>query len=143
MTIENFYKELDILPGIFLYALWKYHKRVRTVLASDITEFRRSGAHGIITGLRCTELSSSKTPLWLDKYMESIVITTQCPHMLDFTGLHIAMVQHIKNKAKRASCKCASIPSQTIRQFWTALVSVTKGSLEKVIVVDMQSRLEC
>jgi hypothetical protein len=143
MTIENFCKKLDIVPGDFLYALWKYHKRVRAILASDIAKFRRSGAHGTITGLRCAELSSSKTPLWLDQYMESIAMTAQCPHNLDFTELHIAMVQHIKYKAKKSSCKCASIPGQTIRRFWTALMSVIKGSLKKVIVVDMQSRLEC
>ena len=141
MTIEMFYEKLDIVPGTFLHALWKYHRRVRAILASDIAEFRRSGAHGTITGLRCIKLSSSKTPLWLDQYMESIAITAQCPHNLDFTGLHIALVQHIKYKAKNSSCKCASIPGQTIRQFWTALVSVIKGSFKKVIVVDMRSYL--
>jgi len=50
--------------------VWKYHERVRAVLASDLVEFRESGAHGTITGLKCTELSSSEIPLWLDEYME-------------------------------------------------------------------------
>jgi hypothetical protein len=138
MTIEDFDNKLDIMPGASLYELWKYHERVRAVLASDLAEFRESGACGTITGLQCINFSSSKIPRWLDRYMESVAIT---PHLLDFAELYIAMAHHLKGKTKMSKCKCASIPSQTIRQFWEALVSVVHGSFEKVIVVDMQSCL--
>jgi hypothetical protein len=40
MTIEDFDNKLDIMPGASLYELWKYHERVRAILASDLTEFR-------------------------------------------------------------------------------------------------------
>jgi hypothetical protein len=138
MTIEDFDNKLDIMPGASLYELWKYHERFRAVFASDLAEFMESGARGTITGLRCAELSSSKIPLWLDWYMESMATT---PHLFDFAELYIAMAHHFKDKSKKSRCKCASIPGQTIRQFWEALVSVVHGSFEKVIVVDMQSCL--
>ncbi|KAH9989327.1 hypothetical protein BJV77DRAFT_687924 [Russula vinacea] len=41
------------------------------------------------------------------------------------------MARHIKDKAQDVKCECASIPSQTIREFWKALASVIDGSLEK------------
>ncbi|KAF8472363.1 hypothetical protein DFH94DRAFT_655652, partial [Russula ochroleuca] len=44
MTIEVFDNKLDIVPGASLHELWKYHERVRAVLASDLTEFRTSCA---------------------------------------------------------------------------------------------------
>ena len=140
MTIEDYVNRLDIMPGASLYELWKYHERVRAILASDLAEFRESGARSTTTGFPCTELNSSKTPRWLDQYMESIAIA---PHLLDFPELYIAMARHFKDEAKKkkSSCKCASTPSQTIRRFWEALVSVVQGSFKKVIVVDMQSCL--
>ena len=139
MAIEDFVDKLDIMPGASLYELWKYYERVRAVLASDLAEFRESGARRTITDLQCTELSSSKIPRWLDRYMESIAIT---PHLFDFAEFYIAMAHHLKDKTKKSSCKCASIPSRSIRQFWEALVSVVHGSFEKVIVVDLQSCVE-
>jgi hypothetical protein len=138
MAIEDFDDRLDIMSGASLYELWKYHERVRAVFASDLAEFRESGAHSTITGLKCTELSSSETPRWLDQYMQSMATT---PHLFDFAELYSAMAHHLEDKSKRSTCKCASIPSQTIRQFWEALVSVVDDSFEKVIVVDMQSCL--
>ena len=140
MTIEDLDNKSDIVPGASLYELWKYHERVRAILASDLAEFRESGARGTITGLSCTKLSAYNTPRWLDRHIESIAIT---PHLLDFAELYTAMARHVKEMAKNSSCKCASIPSQIMRQFWEALVSVVHNGFEKVIVVDsdMQSRL--
>ena len=135
IAIEDFGGKLDIMPGASLYELWKYLERFRAVLASDLVEFRESGAHGTITGLKCTELSSSEIPLWLDEYMESMALT---PHLFDFAELYVAMAFHLKDDSEWSTCECASIPSQTIRQFWEALVSVVDGSFEKVIVVVLQ-----
>src|SRR6266849_1595765 len=137
MAIEDFDDKLDIMPGASLYELWKYHERVQAVLESDLTEFRESGARGTITDLKCAQLSSSNIPRWLDQYMESMAIT---PHLFDFAELYIAMAHHFDDMTIESSCECqcTSIPSQTIRQFWEALVSVVHGSFEKVTVVDMQ-----
>jgi hypothetical protein len=131
MTIENFYNKLDIMPGAFLYRLWKYRESVRAILASDLTEFRATRACGTITGLRCTELSSSQIPNWLDRYITSI---GKAPNLFDTAEFNIALARHTKDKANEKSCECTSIPSQTIREFWEALASVVHGSFEKVSV---------
>ena len=141
VTIEDFDNKLDIMPGASLHELWKYHERVRTILASDLTGFRVSRARGTITGIRCTELNSSQIPNWLDQYIESI---GNSPNLFDFTELNIAMVRHTKDKANEPGCECASIPGWMIRNFWEALSSVVDGSFEKVSVVDVQKNyLEC
>ena len=129
VTIEDFENKLDIMPGASLHELWKYQERVRTILASDLTDFRVSRARGTITGIRCTELSSFQIPNWLDQYIESI---GNSPNLFDFTELNIAMVRHTKDKANVPGCECASIPGWMIRNFWEALSSVVDGSFEKV-----------
>ena len=131
MTIEEFDAKLDIMPGAFLYELWKYYKEVRAILASDLTEFRESGARGTLTGLRCAELSASQIPRWLDQYIDSI---GKSLNLFDTAELSIVMARHTKNNSKSRNCECASIRSQTIRDFWTALASVIHGSFEKVSV---------
>ena len=138
MAIEDFDNDLDIMSGASLYELWKYHERLRAILASDLTEFRTSRARGTIPGLHCTELSSSQIPSWLDQYIESIGKT---PGLFDPAELNIAMARHIRDKGHNIinDCECAFIPSQTIRDFWMALASVVDGSFGKVSTVDVQS----
>jgi hypothetical protein len=132
VTIENFDNKLEIMPGAVLYELWKYYEEVRAILASDLTEFRESGAHGTITSLRCTGLSASQIPSWLDQFIDSI---GKSLNLFDAAELSIVMARHIKNYANMYNCECASIHSQTIRDFWAALSSVIHGSFEKVCVV--------
>ena len=134
MTIEDLGNKLDTMSGASLYELWKYYKKVQDVLASDLTEFRKSCANGTITDLSCNELSSSKIPSWLDQYIESVGKT---PNLFDSAQLNIAMARHLTSKEStkdedNAGCKCASITSQTISDFWEALVSVVDGSFERV-----------
>jgi BTB/POZ domain len=132
MTIEDLGDKLNVVSGASLYELWKYHERVRAILSSDLTEFRRTCANGTIAGLVCTELGSSHVPRWLDQYIESIGNT---PSQFDSAELNIAIARHIKDKAKDVKCECASIPSQTMRDFWKALGSVVDGSFEKVWLI--------
>ena len=139
MTTEVFDNKFDIMPSAFLYELWKYHERVRDILVSDLTEFRESCARDTITDLRCTELSSSQIPIWLDRYIESIGIF---PNLFDYAEFNISIARHAKDKAGDVNCKCASIPSQTIRDFWEALGSVVNGSFEKVGAVDILNRID-
>ena len=136
MTIEDFENKLDIIPGASLYELWKYYEEVRDILASDLTEFRRTCAHGTITDLRCTELSASQIPSWLHLYIKSIGNT---PNLFDSFELNMALSRHIRDKVYDHSCECASIPGHTIRDFWEALESVINGSFEKVSMVDIPS----
>jgi hypothetical protein len=137
MTIEDFDNKLDIMPGASLYELWKYHERVRGILASDLAEFRESGARGTMTDLRCTELSSSQIPSWVDQYIVSI---GNAPNLFDPLELNIAMTRHMKNGGN-GGCECGSISSQTIHEFWEALVSVVHDCFKKVSVVDVPSCL--
>jgi hypothetical protein len=140
MTIEDFDHKLETMPGASLYELWKYHERVRAILASDLTKFRVSASHGTISGLRCTDLSSSQIPSWLDDYIESI---GKSPNLFDSAEFNIVLANHTKEKATEASCNCASIPSQTIRDIWEALASVVHGSFEKVCAVEIPSCFGC
>ena len=135
MFIEDFDNNLDIMPGASLYELWKYHQSVRAILASDLAEFRTYCAGGTITGLRCTELSSSQIPSWLDRYIESI---GENPSLFDSTEFSIAMARHVKDKANEPGCKCATIPNYTMREFWEALAFVVDGSFNKVSDVDVE-----
>ena len=137
MTIEDFDNKLDIIPGASLYELWNYHERVRAILASDLAEFRESGARGTMTGLRCTELSSSHIPSWVDQY---IVSMGNAPNLFDPLELNIAMTRHIKNGVN-SGCECGSISSQTMHEFWEALVSVVHDCFKKVSLVDVSSCL--
>jgi hypothetical protein len=46
------------------------------------------------------------------------------------------MARHVKDKANELGCKCASIPSYIMRNFWEALVSVVDGGFDKVSGID-------
>jgi hypothetical protein len=129
MTIEELEDTLDIMPGAALYELWKYHKRARTILATDLTEFSQSSARGTLLGLRCTEFSSSLIPRWLDDYIESIGET---PNRFDLVEFNTALARHIRDRANDQRCTCASITSHTIRTFWIALAAAVHDSMEKV-----------
>ena len=135
MTIEDLDNKLDIMPGASLYELWKYHERVRVALQSDLTEFRESGARGTMTSLCCTELSSSQIPSWVDRYIVSL---GNAPNLFDPLEFNIAMTRHIMNGGSRG-CGCGSISSQTIHEFWEALVSVVHDCFEIVSVIDIPS----
>jgi hypothetical protein len=139
MTIEDFDNKLDIVPGASLYELWKYHERVRAILASDLAEFSESGARGTMTGLGCANLSSSQIPSWVDQYIVSIA---NAPNLFDPLELNIAMTRHITKWSYAYSCcECRSISSQTIHEFWEALVSVVHDCFKKVSVVGVPSCL--
>ena len=140
MTIEDFHTKLDIMPGASLYEIWKYNERVRAILASGLTEFRKSRARGTITGSCRTETSSYQIPSWLDHFIESI---GQAPNLFDFVEFNTARVCHLRNADGKELCECASIPSQTIRKFWEALTSVVHDSFENVSVIDVLSCLGC
>jgi hypothetical protein len=140
MTVENFDNMLDCMPGASLYELFRYYERVRAILASDLTEFMESAAHGTIGGTRCTARSSSQVPSWIDDYIESIGRT---PSRFDLVEFNTTTSRHIKATAAVNTCECASIPSQTVRKFWEALASVVHGSYDSVSVVDIPSCLGC
>ena len=133
IAFEDLGDKLGILSGTSLYELWKYKERVQTILGSDLVEFRESGAGGMLTDLRCFELSSSQIPCWVDRYIVSV---GNAPNLLDPFELNLAMTRHIMNTSGRDEvCECGSVSSQTMHEFWKALESVVNGSFEKVSVM--------
>jgi hypothetical protein len=133
MNIENLEDKLDMI-GASLYELWKYYEKVRSILVSDLTEFRTSGARGTLTGLNCVELSSSQIPCWLDDYIGSI---GDAINLFDFAEFNTALARHMEAESGNSGCKCVCISGQTIRNFWEALGSVIDGSFEKVCAIDI------
>lgn len=131
LNIENLEDSFDTMSGASLYELWKYSEKVRPILASDLEEFRTSGARGILTGLSCVELSSSQIPRWLDNYIASI---ENVPSLFDIFEFNTTRASHV---SQNNGCSCGSISSQTIRSFWEALASVLNRSFEKVSVIDV------
>ena len=137
MTIEDFENKLDIMSGASFYELWKYHKRVRAILASDLTEFRMSSAHGTLIGLNCELYSPHNIPHWLDQYIESV---GEAPNLFDLIEFNTVMARHLGNGGL---CQCATIPSQTIRNFWEALASIVHSGFEKARADDSSNILGC
>lgn len=135
MTPEDYDNKFDIIPRAPLFELWKYHEKSRANLASDLTAFKASSARGIMMGLNCRESSSHHLPSWLDQYIDSI---GNAPNQFDLVEFNIVMARHISES--KDGCRCASIPGQTIRSFWTALSSVVDGSYKKVSAVVVPSR---
>ena len=135
MTIED---KLDMVPGASLYELWNYYEKFRAILKLDLTEFKKSGARGTLTGLNCVEFSSSQIPRWLDKYIKSI---TSAPNFFDLIEFNTVLARHVNDESQNHRCKCVSIPTHTIRSFWEALTSVVYGSFEKVSIADVNKLL--
>ena len=131
MNIENLEEKLDIMSGASLYELWRYYESVRAVLRSDLTDFRTSGAGGTLADLRCTQLSPSQIPRWLDDYVASI---GDAPNLFDFIEFNTALARHLEVESSNpgCDCECVTMPSQTVRNFWGALATVVHGSFEKV-----------
>ena len=146
LCADDLDNKLDVVSGASLYELWKYHERVQTILTSDLTEFTASGARGTLSGLRCTELSSSQIPTWLHNYIMTIGMF---PHLFDSAEFNVVMARHIANRcktdetSKETSCGCASVPSQTIREFWEALASVVHNGFKKASSLDSPSYNGC
>jgi hypothetical protein len=129
MTTEDLVDKVDITPGT-LYELSKFHKRVRAILKSDLTEFKASHARGTLTGLRCLS-STSQFPRWLNRYIDSI---GENPNLSDPAEFNILFTLHVKD-LRGSKCACMTLPAQTIRDFWEASAAVVQGSFEKVNIV--------
>ncbi|KAI0248057.1 hypothetical protein BJV78DRAFT_1156806 [Lactifluus subvellereus] len=71
LTMEGLQDWLDVMSGVFLHELWKYHQRVRSNF--DLEESRTSHAHGTVVNSSCESLADSGIPSWLDHYIGSAV----------------------------------------------------------------------
>jgi hypothetical protein len=122
-TIENLEDELDAIPGIYLHELWRYYQTVQTHLTSDLAEFRTTGMP--VPTKPCGPNTTIGTPVWLDAYVASIA---ESPSLFDLSKFHLCLSLHIKQRG----CDCATIPSKTLRAFWTDLTIVVHSCMTKV-----------
>jgi hypothetical protein len=142
LTIEDLAKEekLDMMPGVFLHELWKYHQRVRSNLTSDLEEFRQSNALKILGDLSCNAPSPFITrPYWLHSYISDIG-RDRVPAFLDFTDFHMGLTKHITtsnlNRSTKGGCaSCSGITRKNMRKFWDALTATVYRSIAKVSVI--------
>ena len=137
MDIADFQDKLEMMSGRSLYELWTFYQNSRTILASDLMEFRTSTS-GVISALgdfRCSAPGSSQIPGWLDEYIKSI---GDAPHFFDFVELSMALARHMKSGS---GCSCESIPNQTMRNVWEALATVVHGSFKKVSEINVDEPL--
>ena len=137
MDLAEFQDKLDMMSGRPLYELWTFYRNSRTILASDLMEFRTStsGVSSALGDLRCSASGSSQVPGWLDEYIKSI---GDAPHFFDFVELSMALARHMRNGH---GCSCVSIPIQTMRNVWEALATVVHGSFEKVREINVNEPL--
>ncbi|KAH9020952.1 hypothetical protein EDB85DRAFT_442201 [Lactarius pseudohatsudake] len=128
MTIEDLEDKLDTMPGVPLYKLWKYRRRVLTTLSMALhtNEFFSSEVYRILhdANLACVELSGygehRRIPLWLDQYIDSV---GEDPTCVDITKFHLTLSSHVSSMG--SSCEeCTFIPHETICELWTALTTL-------------------
>ena len=132
VTLEDLDDQLEIMPGAFLYELWKYQQRVRGNLVLDLLNFRMTGARDALKGadLHCIKMSSLGIPSWLDEYIESLV---KSPAYFDLTKFHMALTRHTAFATIASRCpSCASITSEVIHTFWAAVTAVVHNSFGRV-----------
>ena len=128
LTIDNLDEKLEMMPGVFLHELWKYHQRVRANLTSDLEPFIASRAHTTFKGPCRTALAPSGVPSWLDDYISSI---GRSPSLFDLSVFHRALMAHIQSSSLRCFA-CATVPLASILELWAALSAVYRDSVTKV-----------
>jgi hypothetical protein len=134
LTIQDLAEEhqLDIMPGNFLYELWQYHQRVRSNLALDLDEFKKSTALTVRGDSICESLADSGLPHWLDSYISGIG-TARVPAFLDLADFHTKLIEHIERQ--KLDGGCASCSDMSGKEIWKALTAVVHGSIVKVRVI--------
>ena len=143
LIIEDLANEekLDMMPGAVLHELWKYHRRVRLNLTSDLREFMQSDALAILGDLNCnTTHPVGSRPYWLHSYISNIGMA-RVPALLDFTDFYTVLTKHIthqnsKSGKIRGGCaSCSGIPRKKMWEFWEVLTATVHRSITKVSVI--------
>ena len=137
MDIGDLEDKLDVMPGASLYELWNYYVEARYILGMNLLAFGRFDAGDTLGSLRCIKHSSSKFPSWIYDYIVSI---GREPKLFDLIEFTTALARHIGDEA-RDDCRCRSISSQSMRNFWDSLTSVVHSSLKKVSTTEIYERL--
>jgi hypothetical protein len=133
-SIQNLEEDLNIIPSVALYELWKYRQRVIENLGVSLsTESFRSELCQILSDADqdCDDTSAAGIPLWLDRYFDSVLEDPAC---VDLTIFHLSLSYHISLlPVSPDRCdRCSTISNETIREFWTALTATVHESARKV-----------
>jgi len=136
LTIQDLAEEnkLDMMPGSFLHELRKYHQRVRSNLALDLDEFKKSNAPTILGVSSCESTTDSGLPDWLDSYISSIG-TARVPALLDLADFYAKFFGHIEDLRPFGDCACSGMLGKKMRAIWEALTAVVHGSIAKVRLI--------
>jgi hypothetical protein len=131
LTIANLEDKLTIMPGAYLYELWKYHQRVQAKLRSDLPS---SGAGAELKGLKCSQhAANTGSPYWIELYTWSII---ESPTRFNIIEFQMALAQHIAGIGGTIQCaSCANIPVKVMHSFWTTLAAAVRRCMEEVSFV--------
>ena len=122
-TLEDLEDKLGATPLVDLHGLWKYHHRVRTYLADDLTAFKATGVPSEMYSQYCDDGALN----WLGEYFESIAESLA---LFDITEFHMFLSRHIRANG----CECTNIPGRAIRVFWMALTDVVHDCMTRVSI---------
>ena len=136
LTIESL--EPRVFPGAYLYALWKYHKRVQAQLLSDLS-WPGAPAPLVFNATFESTLKNCTKSTWVKTYVHSIIGS---PSLFDPIEFQMALARHTRKttycSTPVAGCSsCTNIPVETIRTFWTVLSAAVRCCMEKVSSVDV------
>ena len=130
LTIANLEDNLAIMPGAYLYELWKYHRRVHAKLRSDLPS---SGAGEELRGFKCSQHANTGNPYWIELYIWSILET---PTRFDLIEFQMALARHTAGIGGTIRCaSCTNIPVKVMHSFWTTLSAAVHRCMEEVSIV--------
>ena len=134
-TFPDLEKKLDMMPGALLYELWKYRERIRSNLASDLREIKRSDALAILGELKCgSESFTESIPSWLQSHISTI--GTDPVFFSDPTDFYMDLGDHRRPEwgSSRGCASCSDIPRDSIRELCETSKAVIHESISKVMV---------
>ncbi|KAI9450609.1 hypothetical protein BJY52DRAFT_1191701 [Lactarius psammicola] len=126
LTIETLEDKLAMMPGAYLYELWKYHRRVKAQLRLDLPS---SGADAALKGLKCSQIATNtNNPYWVELYIWSI---KDRPSRFDPIEFQMALARHTAGSGTKRCESCILIPVEKMRTFWTTLADIVHRCMEK------------
>ncbi|KAH9166770.1 hypothetical protein EDB89DRAFT_1891105 [Lactarius sanguifluus] len=129
LTIESLEDKLAVMPGAYLYELWKYHQRVQVQLRLDLPS---SGAGATLKGFNCSQFTKNGNPYWIELYIWSII---DYPSRFDPIEFQMALARHTAGSGTTRCSSCILIPTENMRTFWTTVVATVHHCMEKVRIV--------
>ena len=129
MTIDHLAKEnkLDVMPGAFLYELWKYHQRFRSNLITDLREFKKYSLT-----MPCISKYGSGLLYWLNDYISKIG-AGNAPVSLD----RFTFYKSLPGLKTNPCLYCLNTSEEST--FWGGLTAVVHNSTVKVRVDHVSS----